>query len=75
MADAGSGTVPTTFADAMEIDLSKIPRCGKKALMTVSRRGYGHCHWCRLWDNVPDAAVPCRLRCVVAFVAWGGGTR
>lgn len=34
MADAGSGTVPTTFADALEIDLSKIPRCGKKALMT-----------------------------------------
>ncbi|KAA0148221.1 hypothetical protein FNF27_08290 [Cafeteria roenbergensis] len=34
MADAGSGTVPTTFADAVEIDLSTIPRCGKKALMT-----------------------------------------
>jgi hypothetical protein len=36
MADAGSGSVPTTFMDAKLIDVSAVSRTGKKALLTVS---------------------------------------
>ena len=74
MADAGSGTVPTTFADAVEIDLSTIPRCGKKALMTVRTR-IGSLPLAPALGQRPRCSCAIGPRCGVGsrFARGGGG--